>query len=204
MTMKVGMDTSIAGTAERNEESLGRPSAQDEDRFKSLYKQDNEAGGSSSDDSGDSGEEQSASSLSSLMSGLLNGRPAASDAVVPTAPAAGAADPGELVETLVSRILVSDPAHSNQPEVRLLLQNSVLSDTEISLTRSQDGLLTVQIFSGEESSRQTLVAARQRLQERLEAHENGAVRIVIEKNEPRDTSDGRSRGLVDSQGIDDE
>jgi type III secretion system needle length determinant len=152
---------------------------------------------------GDGGQDEPAS-LADLMSSLYaerrEGAPpplqthtqnvAAADA----APAASASS-AATVENLLRQILVSPPDSAHDPEVRLLVQDALLPDTEIRLTRGVDGLLTVTLATGRDDAFQTLVTAQDALRQRLNAHEPQGVRLtVLDTRADADTGDGRSRG----------
>lgn len=105
--------------------------------------------------------------------------------------------PNELTENLVERILVSDPKSADQ-EVRIKLNESVLPDTEIRITRHNDGSLHIQLNSENANSFQTLAAQQFELKTRLERIENTPI-IVEVNSQNREESDRnrRSRGLFD-------
>jgi len=114
---------------------------------------------------------------------------------VADAASAASASSAATVENLLRQILVSPPDSAHDPEVRLLVQDALLPDTEIRLTRGVDGLLTVTLATGRDDAFQTLVTAQDALRQRLNAHEPQGVRLtVLDTRADADTGDGRSRG----------
>lgn len=113
---------------------------------------------------------------------------------------AGAPAGDEALEALVSRILVGSPERGGT-EVRITLDARVLADTEISLVRGTDGLLSVRIASENPASFQTLVAARNELAERLSALEKGPVAVTVSAQAESENNDARreSRGRTDCE-----
>jgi type III secretion system needle length determinant len=97
----------------------------------------------------------------------------------------------EQIEHLVRQILVSDPNRVGEQEVRLLLDHSLLPETEVRLVRSGDGLLQVTLATGNDSALQTLVAAQSALKERLAAHEPQGVHITVLDARKEDTDSRR-------------
>lgn len=106
-------------------------------------------------------------------------------------------EPNELTDSLIERILVSDPKSANQ-EVRIKLNESVLQDTEIRIIRHNDGSLHIQLNSDNANSVQTLAAQQFELKTRLERIESTPI-IVEVNSQDREESDRnrRSRGLSD-------
>jgi type III secretion system needle length determinant len=104
----------------------------------------------------------------------------------------------EMVERLVAQILVSPPDSAGEQEVRLMVKDSLLPDTEIRLARGADGLLSVTLSTGRSEVFQTLVAAQADLKQALDAREKQEVRLVVmdtQKSGAEDENGGRrSRG----------
>jgi type III secretion system needle length determinant len=134
-------------------------------------------------------------SASSLLSSLFESRMSA--VAAPPPPAAGKLD--DLVDDLVQRILVSDPQSGAPAEIRLQLNDSILADTRISVSRGPDGLLSVLLETGNASSLQTLVSAQQSLREQLAVHGPVNVRINNAQESGQGDNDARrrSQGLVE-------
>ncbi|MDR3038765.1 MAG: flagellar hook-length control protein FliK [Candidatus Adiutrix sp.] len=141
-------------------------------------------------------------SLSAIFSGLMGGRndsagPAAAASAATPAPAL---DPDDLVNGLVRDILVSAPNQkTGELEVRLRVDERLLPDTEIRLTRGADGLLSVTLTAGRPEAFQTLVAAQETLRAALNSRESQAVRlaVVVSTDQSRGedgSSERRSRG----------
>ena len=156
-------------------------------------------------------------SLTALMRSLYAerlGTPSAqtqaAPVVVDSADSADSAAPraAERIERLVEQILVSLPDSVGDREVRLMVKNSVLPDTEIRLSRGTDGLLSVTLETGRHDTFQTLVAAQAELKRALDTQENREVRLVVV--DTRDTgaeegrSDQRSRCYTTFSGFDDD
>jgi len=106
------------------------------------------------------------------------------------------------LESLVSRILVSSP-EKGSTEVRLMLEDSVLKGTEISLVRDASGALQVKIFCSDSMTFQTLVASRNNLLETLNSRETAPVKVEMNEAEREnqdagddDNPERRSQGLV--------
>jgi type III secretion system needle length determinant len=133
------------------------------------------------------------------MGGLGDlGRPPAAGGGVPVdrpAEARPAAGP-ELVEGLVSRILVSEPTAAGH-EARLLVDPSLLPGTEIHLARGLDGFLTVSLLSSDPGSLQALVQARGDLERALDRVEGTGFKVTVGDGRGGGAEDGdrRSRGL---------
>lgn len=181
----------------------------DKNRFDEAYaksdgRRGNQAGGEGGE--GGSGPGQERFDMSSLFQNRLSGsEPPAPAPLLQTEEVQAPALPAGLdVEKLVDRILVSDPAHSADNEVRLMLNDSLLTDTEIVLKRSNDGLLSIHIATSDADSLQTLVAARNDLQNALNAVEERDVRLEISGGDASSSSnsndaddrDRRSRGYT--------
>ena len=138
-------------------------------------------------------------SLSELMSRLFRERQglAPTPAVAPPEEAAGVERLENTLERLVQHILVSHPERAETQEVRLILEEKLLPDTEIHLLRDPDGLLRVTLASGNANALQTLIAAQNDLKERLGAHEHQGVRISVREiraeNSSEQTDDASGR-----------
>jgi type III secretion system needle length determinant len=103
-----------------------------------------------------------------------------------------------LVEKLVNRILVAEDGLQGQSEIRLFLDENVLKDTEIRITRSLDGLLTVSLLTSDPNSFQTLAASRSDLQKGLESRENSAIQVNLDSASAGDgQADRRSQGYFE-------
>ncbi|MDR0672659.1 MAG: hypothetical protein LBF93_03145 [Zoogloeaceae bacterium] len=146
--------------------------------FDYLYGKEREAG--SGEDRQENKEEES---LSSLMSKLFDerlGAPAKSPAQSAQTAPVDAPRTAEMVERLVAQILVSDPSGDQaNREVRLMVRDSLLPDTEIRLARGADGLLRVTLATGRSDAFQTLVAAQTELKAALDAREKQEVRLIV-------------------------
>lgn len=136
--------------------------------------------------------------LGGAMQGLLSlhGAEAAEGAQQPHA----MTDADSLASTLVERILVSSPG-SGTAEIRIILGDGVLPGTEIHLARGADGLLSVSLQTTDPGSFQSLVAARDGLQQRLERLEQGQVRVEVSQEARPDDGDAdrRSAGYMTQQ-----
>jgi type III secretion system needle length determinant len=178
-----------------------RDRALNKERFEDAYR--GEVGGQKKEgikETGDKGGDPA--SLSSLFQNRFPetetaGR-ALADATLEASPAPAA--PALDSEKMVSRILVSDPVHSPNNQVRLSLNDSFLPGTEVLIRRDNDGLLTVSFTSSDAGSLQTLLAARPALKEALDQTENREVRLTIvggdDASGDGDARDRRSKGYV--------
>lgn len=103
----------------------------------------------------------------------------------------------ELTDKLVDRILVSDKQGAS--EVRIQLSDDLLKDTEITLTRLQDGSLEIKLNSTDYNSTQSLVAQQFELKSRLEKIENCNVTVEVNTDNQEQGNDAnkKSRGLFD-------
>lgn len=115
----------------------------------------------------------------------------------PTGAAQAAPPSGELIDTLVDRILLSQ-SKDGSSEIRISLNNSTLPDTEIRLVRGNDGQLTVHMLTNSASSFQTMVAAQDTLRLRLEQQEMN-VRVEVSSQTEQENNDSRrqSRGYME-------
>ncbi|WP_406040955.1 hypothetical protein [Succinimonas sp.] len=132
------------------------------------------------------------SELSDIFSAAFAGRtdaPVSSqgspamEAPAPAAPPSDAAAREEIMkiaDSLVERILVSDPQSTagNQVMIRMNAQ-SQLSGTEILLTRSNDGTLAVVINSANDNQYRKLNEARERLEASLKKLERGSFTVTV-------------------------
>jgi type III secretion system needle length determinant len=107
-----------------------------------------------------------------------------------------AANPRQMVEGLVSRILVSQPTAAGQ-EARLIVDPSLLPGTEIRLARGLDGFLNVHLISSDPGSLQALAQARGDLERALDRAERTGFKVTVESDREGGSEDGerRSRGL---------
>jgi type III secretion system needle length determinant len=150
-------------------------------------------------------------SLSSLMRSLfaerLGAPPADAAREAHAASDLAAPRPAEMVERLVEQILVSHPDQAGESEVRLMVKDSVLPDTEIRLSRGTDGLLSVTLSTGRNDAFQTLVAAQAELKQALNARETQEIRLTVVDTRgtgaEEGRSDRRSRGHTAYYGSDD-
>lgn len=89
-------------------------------------------------------------------------------------------DTQKIINELVERILISDQNTNGSQEVIIKLgQNSVLEGTEIILTRSLDGSLSVLINPKDRDQFKTLIEAKQDLEFSLQKHEKGMINVTI-------------------------
>jgi type III secretion system needle length determinant len=134
--------------------------------------------------------------LSSLMGRLASerlGAPTAQEhSVAEVGASATSEGPDDMLDKLVQQILVSDPEQTGDSEVRLVVQESLLPDTEIHLSRGADGILSVTLATGQSGAFQTLVSAQTELRALLSAHEQQDVRLVVTNTNDSQTSDDAS------------
>ncbi len=104
-----------------------------------------------------------------------------------------------LQEKLLNHILISQ-ANAKEQEIRLQLKQDILADTEIRLIKNTDGTLTIQMFTSNPHSFQTLVANQFRLKEKFDQLENMNVSITIYNNNPNpNDTNQQSRGYANYQ-----
>lgn len=85
----------------------------------------------------------------------------------------------QLVTSLVDKILVSQPRLDGAHQVMLQLNDSVLSNTSITLTRDISGMLFVNIVSSDPLSFKKLMATKDMLEADLDSHEKNAFRVEV-------------------------
>lgn len=85
----------------------------------------------------------------------------------------------QLVTSLVDKILVSQPRLDGAHQVILQLNDSVLADTSITLTRDVSGMLFVNIVSSDPLSFRKLMATKDMLEADLDSHEKNAFRVEV-------------------------
>ena len=102
----------------------------------------------------------------------------------------------EDLNMLVERILVSAADNGTQ-EVRLILNERVLTGTEIILSRDLSGQLVVALHCADASTFQTLVASQFDLKQMLETREIAPVQVSVDIHHEGNDSQQRSRGYVD-------
>jgi type III secretion system needle length determinant len=105
----------------------------------------------------------------------------------------------ELAEKLVARVLVSEKTGLGQ-EARLMVDPSLLPDTEIRLNRGVDGFLNVTVLTSDPGAMQALVQARSDLERALQKTEGASFKLELSGSQDqdgahRDNPDRRSRGL---------
>jgi len=174
------------------------PNSRDVDAFRAAMKEDRqEHGGTSQPDSGSFHEKQPCepdgnpqASLSSLFS--MVGMFSEVEGMASAGPVHAAGLSAEELDRLVERILVS--AEDGRQEVRLTLSDRILPGTEIILSRTPEGMLSVALHCTDSSSFQTLVASQFDLKKRLEAHEMAAVEVSVDIQQEDGDADRRSRG----------
>ena len=140
------------------------------------------------------------SELSDIFSAAFAGRtdaPVSSqgspamEAPAPAAPPSDAAAREEIMkiaDTMVEKILVSDPQSTagNQVMIKMSAQ-SQLSGTEILLTRSNDGTLAVVINSANDNQYRKLNEARERLEASLKKLERGSFTVTVNPPETQES-----------------
>lgn len=85
----------------------------------------------------------------------------------------------QLVTSLVDKILVSQPRLDGAHQVMLTLNDSVLTNTSITLTRDITGMLFVNIVSSDPLSFKKLMATKDMLEADLDTHEKNAFRVEV-------------------------
>jgi type III secretion system needle length determinant len=107
--------------------------------------------------------------------------------------------PLELAQKLVARVLVSEQTALGQ-EARLMVDPSLLPDTEIRLSRGVDGFLNVTVLTSDPGAMQALVQARSDLERALQKTEGASFKLELSGSKDqdgahKDNPDRRSRGL---------
>ncbi len=118
-------------------------------------------------------------------------------AVASTTPAATTLDAAQAVDALATqiadRILVSEPGMSGTDEVRILLKDSVLPQTEVRFSRD-GGTLQVEFVTQSEASFDLLQGHQNALQDRLARKTDQPIKVAVTQSGQQDASgDGRSR-----------
>lgn len=195
-----------ADTSVKTEAGPGRPDASAQEHFERVMERQSGGHGSQQGDKQEGEKHQGSGSMpapSALFESLFSGRMENVAAPLETQAASGPAGPagvGELVEKLVERILVSEPG-KGAAEVRITLGDGPLSGTELSLSRAQDGQLSVRLLCADASSFQTAVSAQDGLRAALE-RQGDPVRLEISQAGAQGGNEGdsrrRSQGLIDS------
>ncbi|WP_295362444.1 hypothetical protein [uncultured Succinivibrio sp.] len=85
----------------------------------------------------------------------------------------------QLVTSLVDKILVSQPRLDGAHQVMLQLNDTVLTNTSITLTRDISGMLFVNIVSSDPLSFKKLMATKDMLEADLDTHEKNAFRVEV-------------------------
>lgn len=85
----------------------------------------------------------------------------------------------QLVTSLVDKILVSQPRLDGAHQVMLQLNDTVLANTSITLTRDVSGMLFVNIVSSDPLSFKKLMATKDKLEADLDTHEKNAFRVEV-------------------------
>lgn len=144
------------------------------------------------------GGQGSAGDLSAIFSSLMSGSPAQaqgnSDAAAQLQTGAAAqTELQDLADSLVDKILVSDPKYSQGSEIRLTLSaQSGLEGSEIVLRRDLQGLLAIEINCRRQEHFKKFVQLRPLLVDGLQRHESSEVRFILndpeEENEAEDFS----------------
>ncbi len=108
-----------------------------------------------------------------------------------TAPHFTAKEIDAMVTMLVDRIAVTD-VKAHMVTVEISLADTALRGTTVHLTRSLDGLLTVNVITNNAATFQTLVGAQIDLRMKLESLDSGMVRVDIFHN-PQDQERKQNR-----------
>ncbi len=85
----------------------------------------------------------------------------------------------DLAQALVDKILVSQPRLDGAHQVMLQLNESVLPNTDITLTRDINGMLFVNIVSSDPMAYKKLMATKDVLEAELDSHEENSFRVEL-------------------------
>ncbi len=131
-------------------------------------------------------EKPAVSDLSSIFSSLMSAQPNTPQEISPaalnTAPEiqGSKTEIQQMIDTLVDKILVSDPNNTAGTKVMLQMSSdSAFARTEIVLTRSNDGTLAVVINSGSQEQYRKLNESKEKLESSLQKLEKGVLTIVV-------------------------
>lgn len=98
-----------------------------------------------------------------------------------------------LATQIADRILVSEPGMSGADEVRILLKDSVLPQTEVRFSRD-GGTLQVEFVTQSDASFDLLQGHQNALQDRLARKTDQSIKVAVTQSGQQDASgDGRSR-----------
>ncbi len=127
----------------------------------------------------------------------LAAQPVAAASATPNTSAAASLDSAQAVDALATqiadRILVSDPATSGTDEVRILLKDAVLPQTEVRFSR-EGGALQVEFVTQSDASFDLLEGHQTTLQDRLSRKTDQPIKVAVTHGGQQDaSSDGRSR-----------
>lgn len=150
-------------------------------------------GGGFSQDNGQSSAEDLSSIFSSLMMGGQSAQPQNTAAITPDVQPGTISDQNalqDLADSLVDKILVSDPKYSQGSEIRLTLSaQSGLEGSEIVLRRDLQGLLAVEINCRRQDHFKKFVQLRPLLVDGLQRHESSEIRFILNDPEEEQTED---------------
>lgn len=123
-------------------------------------------------------DKQSLQVKNDILTNPLKAESAAPSQVSSTSPSVN--EVFEVAKSIVDKILVSDPRHSSSEMVTISFNSSsALPQTELTLRRDLDGLLTVMMATNNPKSFNKLVAARDKIVSGLEKLEDSPVRFVL-------------------------
>lgn len=136
---------------------------------------------------------QNPNDLSSILSSLMSGQSATTEQnpgeiklqnQIPTSNLDDGQKLQDLANSIVDKILVSDPATTKGSEVRLILSGNTgdLSGSEIVLRRDLEGMLAVEINCRNQTQFKKYVELRSSLVEALEKHEDKEVRFILNED----------------------
>lgn len=140
-----------------------------------------------------SSQEENLNDLSSIFSSLMSGQSAATGQntgeiktqnQIPTSNLDDGQKLQDLANSIVDKILVSDPASTKGSEVRLILGGNTgdLTGSEIILRRDLEGMLAVEINCRNQTQFKKYVELRSSLVEALEKHEDKEVRFILNED----------------------
>ena len=86
----------------------------------------------------------------------------------------------KLADSIVDKILVSDPKHSSSQQITISFNHSsAIPQTDITLRRDLDGLLTILISSNNPKSFNKLVEAREHIIDSVQSYEDHPIRFEL-------------------------
>ncbi len=189
------LDSNAAKPAEEAASSRSAPSSPDKAAESESLGKDFQTAMDSCQQTGQESVPQAHVNLSDLFGAAAQNIASASvPSSLPSNPVGAAAAPSrldEMCEALVDRILVAMPSGDSSAEVRVRIDESWLSATEIRIVADGGGAVSVEFESDNLASQRFLLPHLGNLRDRL--GEASVQTVTVRMSESGDTGDGRSR-----------